>query len=227
LTERFLQLALGGAEWVMWLLILLSVFSVYVMIERWGFLASVGGADAALRKPLRDALLAGDLAQANKLVKDAKGAGGRLVGEMLDTAERGEQSMAAVMAGQRPVEKLRLERNLAFLGTVGSNAPFIGLFGTVLGIIKAFKDLADQGVSGSDNSAVVMAGISEALVATAVGLMVAIPAVVAYNVFQRRVKNLLGEADALASSALALLIHGPGPAGEPSGSGSSATKERS
>ncbi len=79
------------------------------------------------------------------------------------------------MAAERP----RYERFLSFLGTLGSNAPFIGLFGTVLGIIKAFNDLGAVAIQGSAIQQTVMTGISEALVATAVGLAVAIPAVVA------------------------------------------------
>ena len=88
----------------------------------------------------------------------------------------------------------RMELGLTFLGTVGANAPFVGLFGTVLGIIKAFRDLSLETESAS---AAVMAGISEALVATAVGLLVAIPAVVAYNYLRRQVKKTLISSGAL------------------------------
>ena len=127
---------------------------------------------------------------------------------MLETAGRGSDSMAAIMAALRPGEKLRLERFLSFLGTVGANAPFIGLLGTVLGIIETFRAIERTGVAGSaEYSNQVMAGIYEALVATAVGLVVAIPAVIAYNFFQRRVKALLGEADALTNMVLALFNH--------------------
>jgi biopolymer transport protein ExbB len=87
------------------------------------------------------------------------------------------------------------ERNLVVLGTLGNNAPFIGLFGTVLGIIRAFKDLSLDTDAGEQ---AVMAGISEALVATAVGLLVAIPAVVAFNFFNRRVRAAVTTSDAIA-----------------------------
>jgi biopolymer transport protein ExbB len=93
-----------------------------------------------------------------------------------------------------------MEKHLGILGTLGNNCPFIGLFGTVLGIIKAFADLSHNQAGGA---AVVMAGIAEALVATAVGLMVAIPAVVAYNIFQGRVRRTLGRVDAMAHLILA------------------------
>lgn len=201
LTEKFLQFSLLGAEWVLWLLVALSVMSVYVMLERWLFFRSVSTADGALRRPLLQDLAVGDLESAGRRVKGSAGSAGRMVSEMLTYADRAPDAVEAAVAGVRAEEKIRLERNLSFLGTLGANAPFIGLFGTVLGIIRAFEDLAEAGLKpGGDQSAAVMAGISEALVATAVGLLVAIPAVVAYNVFQRRVKRMLAHADALAGS---------------------------
>jgi biopolymer transport protein ExbB len=128
---------------------------------------------------------------------------------MLDNRERGGKAMSSIMSAMRPAEKLRLDKNLAFLGTVGANAPFIGLLGTVLGIITTFRMLEQAGTMGTaEYSAAVMGGIYEALVATAVGLLVAIPAVIAFNVFQRRVKLLLGEADALTHMVHALLVEG-------------------
>lgn len=106
-----------------------------------------------------------------------------------------EGSMNGYMAGY----KYKLDRGLVVLGTLGNNAPFIGLFGTVIGIIKAFHDLSAHPEGGP---AVVMAGISEALVATAVGLMVAIPAVIAFNTFTRLVKTKMARAQALAQTVL-------------------------
>jgi biopolymer transport protein ExbB len=216
LTEKLLQFTLGGAEWVLWLLIVLSVFSVYVMLERFLFFRTVSGVDAALRRPLLEALSAGDRAAARKLAEGSAGTGARMAAEMLrhHGSGIGAASADAFMQAVRPGEKLRLERNLSYLGTLGANAPFIGLFGTVLGIIKAFKDLADSGIKpGGDSAAAVMTGISEALVATAVGLLVAIPAVVAYNFFQRKVKALLGEADGLASMVRGFLESAAGGSG--------------
>ena len=91
----------------------------------------------------------------------------------------------------------RLERWLAYLGTLGNNAPFIGLFGTVIGVIGAFEELGHgaEPAAGRQRRAVashpVMASIAEALVATAVGILVALPAVAAFNYFQRRIASLL------------------------------------
>jgi biopolymer transport protein ExbB len=118
----------------------------------------------------------------------------------LDELPHGRVAAAEAMASARSRERLAMEKHLGILGTLGNNCPFIGLFGTVLGIIKAFADLSHNQGGGA---AVVMAGIAEALVATAVGLMVAIPAVVAYNVFQGRVRRTLGRVDAMAHLILA------------------------
>jgi biopolymer transport protein ExbB len=105
-------------------------------------------------------------------------------------------AMEDAIAGTLSFERLKLESSLLFIGTVASNAPFVGLFGTVLGIIKAFNDLAQK----TDESATaVMGGISEALVATAVGLLVAIPAVVFYNLLTRQVKTKLSRVESLGS----------------------------
>ena len=90
-------------------------------------------------------------------------------------------------------ERRVLERWMLLLGTLGNNAPFIGLFGTVLGVIKAFHDLAQSGAGPE----VVMAGLSEALVATAVGLLVALPCVFAFNLLSKRVKDLAAETQSL------------------------------
>jgi biopolymer transport protein ExbB/TolQ len=228
LTQEFLKFSLLGAEWVLWLLVVLSVLSVYVMIERGLFFRGVSGADREIRRKLVGALVDGDLPEAKKIVEQAVGPGGRMVKDMLRHAGKNGETIDAAMNAVRPEEKLRLERNLAFLGTLGANAPFIGLFGTVLGIIKAFKDLAESGLQpGGETSTEVMAGISEALVATAVGLLVAIPAVVAYNMFQRRVKRILSEAEALANTARTFIADGTTPGAKASVAQAEAPKQPS
>ncbi|HNR13805.1 MAG TPA: protein TolQ [Thermodesulfobacteriota bacterium] len=94
---------------------------------------------------------------------------------------------------------VRLERYLSFLATTGNTAPFIGLFGTVWGIMEAFQEI---GAKGSSSLAIVAPGISEALVATAAGLFAAIPAVVAYNYYLSRVRRLVSEMDSFSSDFL-------------------------
>jgi biopolymer transport protein ExbB len=180
-TSRILAFTLLGAGWVLWLLIGLSVASVAVMLERLWYYAHHRVELARLADDMRALLRAQPTPPA--------GAGG-------------EDVLAGAMEGAKARERMRLERGLAYLATLGSNAPFVGLFGTVLGIIKAFHDLAGSQAGGPS---VVMAGISEALVATAVGLLVAIPAVVAYNAFSRRVRTRMVEVDWMAHLAVGQL----------------------
>src|SRR5207302_2940050 len=119
---------------------------------------------------------------------------------------------AVEKAVQSTIDRRRLEYEkwLFVLGTLGNNAPFIGLFGTVLGIIRAFADLAVANKGGGSNTAgTVMAGISEALVATAVGLFVAIPPVLAFNIFQTLLKPLIGRSNAL-GNAISSGLHAKG-----------------
>ena len=108
-------------------------------------------------------------------------------------ADLGEQErVARVLRRSTTSESHRLEKYLSFLATTGSAAPFIGLFGTVWGIMDAFHGI---GISGNASLAVVAPGISEALVATAIGLVAAIPAVIGYNHFVNKVNVLTGEMD--------------------------------
>ncbi|HEX3906018.1 MAG TPA: MotA/TolQ/ExbB proton channel family protein [Polyangia bacterium] len=190
ISGRFLAFTLHGAGWVLWLLIALSVMSMAVMLERlWYFRAHrLGRRDLAAE--IRTLLQQGD---------ERGEAGAPMAIEMPTPIEiTAPMEMTAAIEGVKTRERLRLERRLPFLATLGSNGPFVGLFGTVLGIIKAFHDLAaTQGTAGAGASTV-MAGISEALVATAIGLLVAIPAVVAFNYFSRRVRVRMAEVDWLA-----------------------------
>ncbi|MEW6058215.1 MAG: MotA/TolQ/ExbB proton channel family protein [Bdellovibrionota bacterium] len=164
ITKLFLGFTLLGAQWVLWFLILLSVVSVALILERW---THFKGAKQKLEKKISDAL---------KPLSPT------------ERTTRGQYLAESLVAQAR----LGAEHRLSWLATIGSNAPFVGLFGTVLGIIRAFHDLSQAGTQGSS---IVSAGISEALVATAVGLFVAIPAVVAYNYFQRQVKDMLLQAE--------------------------------
>jgi biopolymer transport protein ExbB/TolQ len=114
------------------------------------------------------------------------------------------------MDGASALQRLKLEKRLAFLGTLGNNAPFIGLLGTVIGIVAAFDELSKVKLAASSGSSqlapeAVMGRISEALVATAVGILIAIPAVAAFNAFQRVVRGTLGNTEALGHLLLAHL----------------------
>jgi biopolymer transport protein ExbB len=196
LTERILAFTLLGSEWVLWLLVALSVLSVAVMVERAFFMSAGGKFDfERIGKDLLRLLREGDVSGARRALGDARAPESQVAAAGLEQVGRGADAISEAMASTKSRLRLDLERNLGVLGTLGNNAPFIGLFGTVLGIIKAFADLARNQSGGA---ATVMSGISAALVATAVGLMVAIPAVVAFNYFQSRVRRALGRIDAVA-----------------------------
>jgi len=129
----------------------------------------------------------------------------------LDEADAGATAAEQAMTGELALQRQRLERRLAYLGTLGNNAPFVGLFGTVIGIIESFDRLGQATHApgpAESASASVMSGIAEALVATAIGLAVAIPAVVAFNYFQRVIKARVAGTEALSAVLLAHLSAG-------------------
>jgi biopolymer transport protein ExbB len=194
LTTKLLGITLSSAEWVLWLLALLSVLSIALMLERLAYFSSHRLPDSA---SLAGQLARGELEAVRRAVGERKGMEAAVIREALAAVPQGpdtvEQAIAAAIARERP----EYERSLSFLGTLGNNAPFIGLFGTVLGIIKAFHDLGRTVIRGSAIQQTVMTGISEALVATAVGLAVAIPAVVAFNAFNRWLKTITARTETL------------------------------
>lgn len=201
LTELFLRVTYLGAEWVLWLLVALSFLSVTLIVERFVFFSVRRVNIDRLLSQLKAALAAKDMDGAMRLVQGSKSIECQVFAAGLREVHRGVHAVSETMLSVKARERLRLERYLPVLGTLGSNAPFVGLLGTVLGIIKAAHDMSDK--QGAANA--VMAGVFEALVATAVGLFVAIPAVVAYNYFQRRVKSSVGRADSLAHMLLSMM----------------------
>jgi biopolymer transport protein ExbB len=178
----------------MWILIILSLISVAIMIERAIFFYGQRPALNDLIDKIKKAAAGNNLTETADEMAKIKGVAPAIAAAALKEAEHGSTAVEEAAASARIREKMKLDKNLAFLGTVGNNAPFIGLFGTVIGVIQAFHDLSMNATGGA---ATVMSGISEALVATAIGLLVAIPAVVAYNTFSRRIKTLMGDSDAL------------------------------
>jgi biopolymer transport protein ExbB len=189
LERSLIAFSLLGAEWVLYLLVALSVTSVAIMIERAVFYAKRSVDVRHLSDGLATLLDKKDVEGARKMIAGQDSMEAHVVREGLAGLPHGADAVREIMAGELVRQRARFEERLIFLGTLGNNAPFVGLLGTVLGIIKAFRDLSLNDPSKSGASAqVVMAGISEALVATAVGLAVALPAVVAFNYFKSVVK---------------------------------------
>ena len=187
LTTKIFTASQGGAEVILWFLLLLSVVSVAIIIERYLALRLITSTTRRLKKRVETALAENHLEDLEELAKDKESLEGRVVGYAFRQMKESQNANAIpeVFSSFITFERSHLDKYLNFLATVGSNSPFVGLLGTVLGIMKAFNDL---GVSTTNAAASVMVGIAEALVATAVGLFVAIPAVVAYNYFQRQVR---------------------------------------
>ena len=203
LTELFLRFSLNyGAEWVMWLLVGLSGVSFYLMIERAIFFFRHRTNVDDLSRDMASALARGDHDALAQRLEGEKGVVARVLDAGVREAERGAQAAEQAIGGEMTRQKLRSERNLAVLATIGNNAPFIGLFGTVIGVLVSFHAFSSNTTGGAG---AIMADISEALAATAIGLFVAIPAVAAFNVFQRKTKRLLSNAESLSALLLTSL----------------------
>jgi len=202
LVQTLLGLPVFRSEWVLYLLLGLSLISIAVMVERWFFYRSHRIDADGLRGKLSSLLAAGDFHGAVKLLQGYDTLETNIVLAGLTAYERGPESVEDLIAGALGKEKGRYEKRLNFLATLASNAPYVGLFGTVLGIVRSFRDLA---ANMADASSAVMAGIAESLIATAVGLLVAIPAVVAFNVFKARVKDSVTDGQMLSRTLLSQL----------------------
>lgn len=167
----------GG--WVMWPLLIFSILSWSVIFERIVFFLTFRPKLKNIADSLLQSLKSGDMAAARQICHTQKPEIGELFLGAIDNKRSKE-------ASERYIERTRLrlmailKRNLWVLGTIGSASPFVGLLGTVVGIIRAFHDMAEKGAGGFS---VVAAGISEALIATGAGLVVAIVALLTYNVF--------------------------------------------
>jgi biopolymer transport protein ExbB/TolQ len=200
LTQKLLQLATVGAEWVLWLLILISVISLGTVVERlWWFYRHRCDVDLLMPK-LMAKLRMGDQAGAIKVVSDDRSEEALIVRRCLEWQHAGREAIENVLAATLRERRPTLEKGLTMLGTVGNNAPFIGLFGTVLGVVEAFVQL---GKAQAESMDAVMSAIGEALIATAVGILVAIPAVVAYNILSAKVTRVEENAETIVHLILA------------------------
>ena len=201
------------ARYVLYLLVALSVAQLAVIVERGIFFWRRRLRRRDLRLGRWRAAMATDLSRLGDDVVAGESLEERVLAAAATHAEMGPDAVADLARARTLDERLGFENRLAFLGTLGNNAPFIGLFGTVLGIIHAFADLAS---GGGGASRAVMAGISEALVLTGVGLVVALPAVAAFNFFQRTLKTRVATAEAMSGELVAHLRgSGAGAAAQP------------
>lgn len=200
----------AGATFVLWLLFALSLISVIIAVERFLFFRSRTDDVRALMAELDGHLQEGAYGLALERLRNMPSVAAAVASAGLRLAGRGAKAADKGMLSAVAAERKSLEARLAFLGTVGNNAPFVGLFGTVIGVILAFEELgqatAASGAASQAASGAVMSAIAEALVATAVGIAVALPAVAAYNFFQRKLAVLLDDAETVSNLVLAYLV---------------------
>ena len=198
----FIELIKRGGP-VMIILIVMSVIAVAIVIERLWFFSQQHGDSKALLRELGNKIAGDDIPAAIKVCRTNKGMLPRILefGLARGTKNRADITDALSIALMENLNQL--ERNLGVIGTVAVIAPFVGLLGTVLGIIRAFDDIA---LKGNSTPAVVAAGTSEALVTTAAGLLVAVISVVFFNYFKTRIKAYNQEM-IVAANQLAEMLH--------------------
>jgi biopolymer transport protein ExbB/TolQ len=202
LIQSLLDLPLFEAQWVLWVLLGMSALSVGIILERLFYYRKHRIDIDSVRNELSNRLEVGDFDGAAKYLEKHDSLETNIVLYGLRKHALGPESVEDLLNGASRTERSKFEKRLSVLATIASNAPFVGLFGTVLGIIHAFRDLAGNMSEASD---AVMGGIAEALIATAVGLLVAIPAVIAFNAFKSKVKQLADNAQLLCATLTANL----------------------
>ena len=200
LTDQLLALSSAAHEVVLWFLIVLSIFSTAIMMDRFFFLKNFLSETSLILSEMIDALESNRNSHM-KLVYDKYAllpAGKLLQKSWEHITEKRDRGLEEMMNSHLLALKPQMETRLGFLATLGSNAPFIGLLGTIFGVMEAFEALG----SDSGSAAVVMVGISKALVATAVGLIVAIPAITAYNFLQKKLKMIFHHLESMKETLL-------------------------
>jgi biopolymer transport protein ExbB/TolQ len=200
LMQKLVFISQIASQSVLYVLLGLSVLSIGVVIERWWFFKRRRDDIDVLGDRLRRALAKPDLNAARAVLKNSASIEAEIVGEALEWHAEGPDAVEQILVKATRVRRKKFEAGLLFLGTLGNNAPFIGLFGTVLGIVTAFRELGANSMGAMGN---VMSGIAEALIATAVGILVALPAVVFYNVFQKKGADVEEQAGALGNIVIA------------------------
>ncbi len=202
MVDKLLNLALIGGDPILYILLVLSVISIGIALERLVAYLRNRINLAEFHHKVVTLLNEQKTQEALEIAEEVHSAEARVIAEGLRNVDKDQAVVNELMESMSIREQQNLDKRLSFLGTVGSNAPFVGLLGTVLGIIQAFHDLSMNAEGGPS---VVMSGIAEALVATAVGLLVAIPAVVCFNYFKNRQKQIMGNIGQLQRMLLAFV----------------------
>jgi biopolymer transport protein ExbB/TolQ len=191
----FIQI--GG--FTMYILLFCSVISCTVIFERLAYFGKKSKTKReALMVEIADLVSRKDIDGARSLCSERKSPLAAVVAAGLALDGKGSEKIANGMDRQISVEARDLERSISLLGTIGSTVVYIGLFGTVLGIINSFQQIS-QTASGGGGMETVIAGIAEALICTATGILVAVPSVFAYNLLTKRVEGFTTDMELVAS----------------------------
>ncbi len=208
LMQKLVLVASTGATAVLYLLLALSIFSVGVVLERWWFFRRRKLKLESVADGLAKRLRAADVEGARRDLGEMRAVEAEVLGDALAYYADGPDSVSEIVQKGIRQRRKSFESGLLFLGTLGSNSPFVGLFGTVLGVVAAFKELGAASAAAAASGGGmgnVMSGIAEALIATAVGILVAIPAVIAYNIFQKKCNDIEENSGALLNQVLAVM----------------------
>jgi biopolymer transport protein ExbB/TolQ len=189
LVSSLSRIALLGSAWVLYLLLALSVVSLTSALERWIYFARRSDDIDALSARFSEALEIEDFDRARQVLRESRSIEAGIVLTALRWIHGGPAALANAIDASLGNARGQLQRSTYLLGTLGNNAPFVGLLGTVIGVIDAFHQLGD---AGQNKAAMgnVMGAIAEALIATGVGLFVALPAVIAYNLLQKKIAEV-------------------------------------
>ncbi len=192
--ESMYKIAEASANFILYFMGFLSVVSLAIIIERFLTLSKISKNSKSIGLKFQEVITTQDTTKMKDLPSYNASLEGKALGYGLSYLNKNsENGLDELFSSFKTMEKPKLEGNLYILGTIASNAPYIGLLGTVMGIMKAFNDLGNSPGQGNE---VVMTGIGHALVSTAIGLALAIPAVIAFNFFSKKVSLILNNIDA-------------------------------
>jgi biopolymer transport protein ExbB len=181
----------------MYILLFCSFLSITILLERILYYRKRSRTKRTeFMTRIKRSLSGGNVEMAKEICRTSNAPFSRVISSGLGLHGRLETEISNAMDREITIETIRLERFTSIVGTIGNTAVYIGLFGTVLGIIRAFHDIAAAGAGGMS---IVIGGVAEALVCTAMGLLVAIPAVIAYNYFMKRVDRFINDMELCAS----------------------------
>jgi biopolymer transport protein ExbB len=206
----------GFAKGIVYVLLIMSVYSLTIMIQKWWYLRRAQVETRKFAPEFSQFLEEDNLTEAIKLAEGYKKSHvarvlGNALTEIKPLIQDGSVTVSDINSAERAVERemlmtiVLIKRGLAVLGTVGATAPFVGLLGTTMGIVNSFEGMATSGGGGLTSIA---SGVAEALITTAFGLIVAIPAVWAFNYFQTKIDNITAEMTYSSKEMIDYLIKG-------------------